>query len=322
MAEQELFKKINSAHNILLISHRRPDADTLGSATALAFLIRDHFKKAVRVFCVDSIPENCKFLGVEQFLMKKTECDFNNFDLIIAVDCGDEKQTGVPELFASLAISNIRMKEYSHQSVNVDHHQTNSGYADLNIIDANASSTSEIIYKLLKENNLPITKEISTALLAGIVSDTNNFTNAATAGKTMTAAGDLLQRQARFKQVSTSLNRQLDIKTIKLWGRTLSELHYNEEYGVLGAIVPRSSDLDPAVASGLSDFLMAQYRANIVAVIVEEPGNQLKVSLRTTADDIDVSVAAKHFGGGGHKKAAGFSMDGRLQWAEEGWEIV
>lgn len=314
MPTHELFNQIQSSENILLISHRRPDPDTLGSATALAFLIQKNFNKQPRVFCIDPIPENCKFLGVEQFIIKQEDCDFNQFDLIIAVDCADAKITGIPELSAK-SVSNPLNPRFA---INIDHHATNTHYAGINIINPIASSTAEVVYDLIKTGGYPLNKEISTALLAGIISDTDNFTNAGTSAKTMNIAADLLKNQAQLKLISKNLSRKIDHDSLKIWGRVLSQLHYNEEYKILCAIVQKENNVE---LEGLANFLLMLYEPNIMMVIKEEADAKLKFSLRTTKDDIDVSKIAQHFGGGGHRKAAGFSIDGRLQRTEEGWEI-
>ena len=312
-ATAELFDRIEQSENILIACHRNPDADTLGSGTALAFFISYELKKQVKLFCVDSLPKNLSFLNSEQFLLPRDELNLKNFNLIICVDCADYSQTGITE-----ELLKIRGQIFT---VNIDHHQTNTQYADLNIVKS-ASATAEIICKLLMEKKATFTKEISTALLTGIISDTTYFTNAGTTKESMSLASELMKSGANIKTIVKNTWKKNSPEALKIWGKILSQLEFNEEHKIVTAVIGRDDSLAPEVFEGLANFLTTLYEANIILVMRETPDNLIKCSLRTIKDHIDVAKLAQKFGGGGLAKAAGFSLTGRLEKTEHGWRIV
>ena len=310
---EKLFSKINQCENILIICHRNPDADTIGSAGALAFYIAEECCRAVTIFCVNEPPRSLDFLDVKKFFIKATSPDLSEFDFVIAVDCGDISQTGLAEKF-------LQFNEHGVVTANIDHHQTNGGYADINIVES-ASATADIIYKLLRERDAKFTKPISTCLLAGIISDTTYFTNAGTTKEAMAHASELLKNQADIKAIIKNTWRKNSPEALKVWGKILSQLQFNEQYKIVTAVISREDAILPEVFEGLANFLTTLYEANIILVLREESDGEIKCSLRTTKDNIDVSKLAKRFGGGGHTGAAGFSLRGRLIRTQSGWKI-
>lgn len=309
----ELFTRIEQSNNILIVCHRNPDADTLGAGIALAFFIDNELKKQVQLFCVDPIPKNLFFLNAEQFLIKRDDLNLKNFDMIICVDSADYSQTGISD-----ELLNIRGQVYT---INIDHHQTNTQYADLNIVKP-ASATAEIVCKLLMARKINFTKEISTALLAGIISDTTYFTNAGTTKESMSLASELMKLGANIKIIVKNTWKKNSPEALKIWGKILSQLEFNEKYKIVTAVISRENSLEPEVFEGLANFLTTLYEANIILVMRETPDNLIKCSLRTTKDHIDVAKLAQKFGGGGHAKAAGFSLTGKLGKTNTGWRII
>jgi len=310
---ENLFSLIKKSENILIICHRNPDADTIGSAGALAFYISEECRKPAAVFCANAIPKSLEFLAVGRFIIKEETPDLFKYDLVIAVDCGDISQTGLSEKF-------LQFSEHDVPTANIDHHQTNSGYADINIVES-ASATADIIYKLFKERGIKLTKSISTGLLAGIIADTTYFTNAGTTKEAMAHASELLKNQADIKAIIKNTWRKNSPEALKVWGKILSQLQFNEQYKIVTAVISREDAIMPEVFEGLANFLTTLYEANIILVLREEADGEIKCSLRTTKDNIDVSALAKKFGGGGHAGAAGFSLRGRLIRTENGWTV-
>ncbi|MBI5077625.1 DHH family phosphoesterase [Candidatus Falkowbacteria bacterium] len=308
---QKFLAKIKSSENILIIAHRLPDADTLGAAGALCFYIARQLGQSVEFFCADAIPKSMEFLGLAEFISRSGALNLANCDLIICVDSGDPSQTGIAEQL--LARENIFL-------INIDHHQTNTFYGDLNIVEM-SSATAEIVFKLLKSIGVKFTKEISTCLLVGIISDTTYFTNAGTTKESMAIASELLKNQANIKQIIQSTWRKNSPESLRTWGKILSQLHFNEKDKTVTAAIPRGDSVSPEVFEGLANFLTALYEADIIIVMRETDDGFVKCSLRTTKDGIDVAKIAQARGGGGHAKAAGFSVKGHLEKTENGWEI-
>lgn len=309
---QKLLAQINASDNILIVSHRHPDADTLGAAGALCFFISKELVKSAALFCIDTIPKSLEFLGLTNFILSPSTLNLYNYDLIICVDCGDLSQTGITE--------HLLAKYDNAFVVNIDHHQTNNNYGDLNIVEA-CSATAEIVFKFLKSINAGFTKEISTCLLAGIISDTTYYTNAGTTKDSMTISSELLKNQANIKKIIQNTWRRNSPESLKAWGKILSQIHFNKKNKTVTAGIAKGDNIAPEAFEGLTNFLTTLYEADIIIVMRETADGFVKCSLRTTKDAIDVSKIAQAFGGGGHAKAAGYTVKGYLEKTENGWEI-
>jgi len=188
-----------------------------------------------------------------------------------------------------------------------------------------ASSTSEIVYKFLNHFNFEINKNIATCLLTGILTDTGNFTNGATTVSALKIASDLLIRGARFNQITFSTSKNKSLAILKLWGRILSRLEEND-LGVVFTVITlkdlEESELDREALEGVANFLNNLAGLRIILVLKEEENGFIKGSLRSNDDVLDVSEIAKFLGGGGHKKAAGFTIKGQLVEVDGKWKVV
>lgn len=317
LLNKKIFDSISRANNILLISHQRPDGDTLGSALALAELFLNLDKKYT-LFCLNKPSPYFYFLPkIENIFYSLENLFFDQFDLIITLDCGDLRQTGIEDELLK-AMDKISL-------INIDHHKTNENFGHLNLVVEEASSTSEIVYRLLNHFNFTIDKDIATCLLTGILTDTGNFTNAATNVASLKIASDLLMRGATFSQITLNISKNKPLATLKLWGRILSRLEKNE-LGVVSTIITlndfEEGVLEREAIEGIANFLNNLSEANIILVLREEENGSIKGSLRSNNNAIDVSEIAKLLGGGGHRKAAGFTIKGRLVEGEGGWMVV
>lgn len=309
---EPVFDMIENAENVLLVSHRGPDGDTLGSAGAMAVFLRDKMKR-VSLFSVNDIPPSLSFLDLHEFFAPEMP-DFSDHDLIICLDCADLPQTGIPD--------QLREQKYVIPIINIDHHLTNSNFGDINIVDANASATAEIVFELLKSRNETLNKRITTCLLAGILTDTTYFSNAGTTESAVAAAAELLKSGAKIKEVVENTWCRHSPESLRMWGQILADLHYNEENKTVVAVIPPQDNFNkPEIFEGMANFLTSIYEARIIMVLRQDNDNFIKCSLRTTKNDVDVSKIAKRFGGGGHAKAAGFGFQGRLVKVEGKWLI-
>ena len=309
---------IDQSRNILVVSHKNPDGDTLGSACSLIQYCQLK-NKTVNGFCVDQIPDNLSFLLPKiNFLHDKEALNIGKHDLVISVDCGELKQTGIHEI-----LSNRPAKTFF---INIDHHFTNDNYGDLNLVHSKASSTSEIVYNIFNSQNIKITKGITNCLLTGILTDTTYFSNAATTIDSIRAASSLLTQGAKIKEITQNIWKNKNVTSLKLWGRIFDRLIHDNERGIVTAIITREDvtmdDLPDDALEGMSNFLTSLYEAKVIIVLTQMKENIIKGSLRTTHHDIDVSALAKTLGGGGHRKAAGFTVQGNLVEKKEGWVVL
>ncbi len=307
---------IQNAKEILLIAHKKPDGDTLGANLAVANWLRDrgrHF----HVYCTHPVPPHFQYLPLWQHV-KSTDEELASipFDLVIAIDSSSLSYSGAEELVQKL--------QGKPTIVNIDHHATNPHFGDLNVVDPTASSACELVYRFLTHVGAEITRDIATCLLTGILTDTGGFSNMATTHEAMDIAGSLLKRGAKFRAITNHTVRNKSVNTLKLWGRALDRLTRHAD-GVVSTVVTQA-DLDEFDATeddmeGIANFLNALQDAKVIMVLKEQ-GGMVKGSLRTTEPDVDVADLAKRwFGGGGHKKAAGFSIPGRLVQTPHGWRV-
>lgn len=307
---ENLFKKIRkliqAKTHILLISHKKPDADTLGSAIALKIILDRYGKKTV-LACCDTPGSSFKFLPfISEF---KKDFDLKSFDLVFILDAGASYMTNYqlkyPELFQG-----------DSEVVNIDHHTSNDCFGKINIVDSKAPSTTIILYKMLKFWQENIDVEVATCLLAGIYGDTGGFMHSNTSKQVYKIAADLLAKGARLGEINSSLFRTKSISTLKLWGKVLENVHMTDQDVVISTV--KESDYkevnsDPGQLSGVIDYLNMIPNSKFALLVNEDRKGNLKGSLRTRNNDIDLSKIAATFGGGGHPKASGFTIKGRLK---------
>ena len=315
---QKIKSKINQANNILLVAHQQPDADALGSLMAFSEWLASLNKSHVR-FCLDQPRTN--LLWLLKFEPLVTDHNFlasRDFDLAIILDSGDLAYAGAADLLASLP-----RKPFI---INIDHHSTNQHFGDINLVDSNAVSTTEIIYQLFDFLQLNISANLANALLAGIIYDTYNFTNPNTTHQSLEISSKLLLHGAQLRQVSDSILKTKSVDILKVWGKILVRLNYNKEFDIATTVITKEDTLgnltESEVTEGVANFLNNLTGVKAAMILQELGSGFIKGSLRTNNDLIDVSKLARILGGGGHKKAAGFKIKGKLAKTEGSWKIV
>lgn len=304
------------AERIVIISHRGPDGDAVGSNLALRTAL-EVLGKDVTSACVDPIPDDSLFLKdadkyVEDF-------DYEDFDVIVTVDCA------APKLIAF----NEKKPEIMSKAkpfVNFDHHITNDGFGSVNLVDPDACSTSIIMYYFLKYCGWSITRDIATCLLHGIYFDTGGLMHSNTDAEVFNIAGKLMSMGANLKIISKKLFHTTPVNKLRLWGRILERAYVNDEGVTVSAVNTddyEACDAGPGDTGGVIDYLNAVPGANYSVLLSEDREKGIvKGSLRTQRDDVNLSEVAAQWGGGGHPKASGFGIDGRLKpvmsWKVEG----
>jgi len=314
---EDFSKIVEGKSKFLLIGHEQPDGDAIGALLALYEFLKEKGKKVSMVVSGD-IPEIFSFLtNIEKI---KGDFLFGDFDVIVLLDNGDLKRTGY--------ISRILKAKASELPViNIDHHPRNDIWknATINMADPSASSTCEIIYDLFSHLKYPLSANVATSLLLGIYGDTGGFQHQNTSKKVMIIASELLKAGAKLKKISSSVMQSRSVKMLKLWGIAINNIF---EYGSSGLIVSIISkeEIEKVGAteddiSGLVNLLNTASESKASLLIYETLDGKIRGSLRTDRNDVDVSSFAKILGGGGHKKASGFSLSGELQKTNSGWQI-
>lgn len=307
---------ISAADNIAVIAHKNPDGDATGSLLAVDNFL-NNINKQHTLLTPNSPSVQFDFL-INARPIEHNFLNLTNFDLIITLDCADEKQAGIENRLAEIKTKKIKI-------INIDHHLTNSRFGEINLVLSDASSTSEIIFSLLRAINSPIDENMATALMTGVLTDTSNFSNAATTFSSMKVAAELLKQGARMHEIMHHTLKNKSLGVLKLWGKVLLRLEEIPQSGIVVTVITlddlKEAQVDKEAVEGVANFLNILSRTKAILVLREEQEGIVKGSLRTTDDQVDVSKIAKLFGGGGHKKAAGFTIKGHLVETDRGWRI-
>ena len=296
-----------NAKKIVIVPHPHPDGDSLGSANALLEHLTNLGHKPT-IFCVTPANVKLKFLPNFPRLENNAEL-FNDhdIDLIIVVDCGDLRYAGIADF----------IRNHPATIINIDHHATNEDYGHYNMVMRGAAATAEVLYHFFRHNRIRISPSMATALLAGLITDTDNFTNGGTGQNSFTIAGELIRLGANFNLIYYYTQKDKTINTLKLWGIALSRLVKNEKMNLAHTYLTLEDFKKCGAAEedsdGISNFLNILSNTQISLMMKEIPDKKIKGSLRATSDTVDVSSIARKLGGGGHKKAAGFTADGTVE---------
>lgn len=330
---KEAYREIKEAENILLVTHERADGDAVSSLCAMIELLEQLGKKYL-AFCPGQPINNFSFLphtekiafGKFPFFSpglagKSLPMDFKKFTLIIALDHGSLERTGLG--------GQIREKDLGQFIIEFDHHPKNGDYSDLEIRKPEAVATTEILYYFFKTNKIRITRNMAHCILTGILTDTGNFLYPLTSDKAVGIASEMLLYGARFPQIIRNTLCNKSLTAMKVWGRALNNLKINKKYNFAFSVLALE-EIEKLSGSGdnedifdsISGFLSNLYGVKGVLFLREEKEGKLKGSLRSSHPETDVSRLANLLGGGGHKKASGFVIEGRIEKKGNNWKVI
>jgi phosphoesterase RecJ-like protein len=297
---------IRSHDRFLITTHENPDGDALGSILATKVALEQLGKDAVMYLAGNvPLPHEYAFMPLNG-LVRATPPEDAAERVVLALDCANERRLGPPP----------DLLEPARLVVDVDHHHDNTRFGHVNLIVADASSTGEILRDIFEELDIELTPEIAEALYIAVVTDTGRFQYANTTPKALRLAAELVEAGADVHRVFQDVYENVAFAKIKLLARALERARVYEGGRVIVADIERADFEDAGAeepfSEGLIDFLRAVEGSEIVALIREPPtqnGPTRRVSLRTSAEDVDVSAIARKSGGGGHRQAAGFSSE-------------
>lgn len=311
---KEAIDYIKNSESILILSHKNPDGDALGSSLGLALALQKMGKR-VSVFSASEIPQVFGYLpGIELY---GKGVDFISFDLVILVDCAIFKRTGIDNISGLIA-------SFDRLLV-IDHHPKNEMEDLENMsswIDDNKSAASAMVYDLLREMDLTIDKRIATCLLTGIFTDTGGFQHNNTDAASLQAAAELMKKGVRIDKIAKNIFSSKSVSAIKLWGTALARIETDPETGMAVSYVDRA-DIEIAGAkaedlSGLISVINTVSDARFSLLLTEYDDQKIKGSLRSEEyKGVDVSKIAQVLGGGGHRLASGFEVEGDLKKSVE-----
>ena len=296
-----LNKVLENVSTIAIGGHVRPDGDCVGSCVGLGQYIRENYSdKTVDIYLKD-IPESFHFLNGTETILESVDNEEKIYDLFISLDCGDTDR---------LEYSKTLFNKAKHTFC-VDHHISNIGFADVNHIVPEASSTSELVYGLLDEEK--ISQNVAEALYLGIVHDTGVFQYTNTSPLTMKIAADLIGYGFDFSKIIEETFYEKTYVQTQILGRALLEsVMFMDGKCIVSKISRETMDFYGVDQKDLDGIVsqLKQIKGIDCAIFMSEVGFQeYKVSMRSS-DRINVAKIAALFGGGGHKKAAGCTMNG------------
>jgi phosphoesterase RecJ-like protein len=308
---EQILQHIKTHQRILIASHAEPDGDCLGSLVALGLAL-GKLDKTITLFNSSPIPAVYRFLpGVERIVKQIKEA--KEYDLAVVLDCGDILRVGED----SSVVEQIPIL------INIDHHVSNTGFGDIQLIDTNACATAELVYRLIEALEIPFDKAIATAIYLGILTDTGSFRFSNTNPAAFAISKAMIDIGVEPHTVAQRVFGTYSLGRIKLLNMALNSIEISEN-GKLSLMTISRSMLNSTGTStedidGLINYARRIEDVKVAALIHEIKNgagkftnmNRYHVSLRSDST-VDVATIANKFGGGGHTSAAGFQIESTL----------
>jgi bifunctional oligoribonuclease and PAP phosphatase NrnA len=304
-AIERVASEIRSRERFLLTAHEGPDGDALGSLLGMHHLLTQLGKDSVMFLAAKEfpLPIEYRFLPLEE-VFHEAPADMADRAAIF-LDCGNIDRMPVDFLTAEDLFT-----------INIDHHHDNTLFGDVNLVEVDASCTAEIVYELAVLLGAEITPQIAAALYVGIVTDTGKFMYENTNARTHRIAADLIEAGVDVDETYRRLYEHVPLEKLRLLSRALEGIQHRCEGRLVIAYITaadyEATGAGEEMTEGIIDHLRSVEGAR-VAALIRDLGDRgraaRKVSLRSSDGEVDVSAIARVNGGGGHKRAAGFSTD-------------
>lgn len=313
-AIQKIKTTLENYNNYVILPHIMPDGDTIGSSAALAHFLHQSGKAAI-VLVEDTVPSNLKLIPRDLFVERDEFVEPTGEYVAISVDSSDIGRLGERKRL----ISNCALLAV------IDHHKTNTRFGDINYVDEHASSTGEIIYELAGEFGFVLDKVAATALYIALSTDTGGFRYDNTTPKTMRIASDLMAAGIDTQAINTILYQSQPLNKVMLLMHSLENMRLVAHDRV--ALVPVTAETMRNYRAiyedtdGISEYIRSIQGIEVVAIFKELDAQRIKVSMRSKFD-FDVSAIAECYGGGGHHRAAGCTLEMPISQAMTEFEKV
>ena len=291
-------KRLGDANRILITGHIRPDGDAVGSMLGLALAL-ENVGKDVQMVLPAGLPYAFSHLKGSEFIQKEVEEEVDTF---IVVDCADFKRI------------HEDLQSFGAPDINIDHHITNENYAKINLVEADSVATASILTEHFPAWGLEFTKPVAEALLTGLITDTLGFRTLNMNPKAFRQAAILMETGIDLPDLYYQAMIRRTFKAARYWGAGLANL---ERDGQMVWAVLRLKDRKAVRYRGNDDadlinILSSIDKSPVALVFVEQPKGMVKVSWRARGEQWDVAQVAAGFGGGGHRAAAGATIEGSL----------
>lgn len=306
---QQIHQHILKAHKVMIVPHQNPDGDAIGAATAFHEYLTGLGKEIV-IFCVTEVASKLHFVPHSTTVVTDPAVFADPaIDTIVVLDSGDLRYAGIAN----------HVTNHPATIINIDHHATNEQYGRYNLVLTTAASTTEILYHFFRANAIHINPRMATSLLTGLTTDTGNFSNGATSVSAFSVGGELIRSGGNYNLINNATLKNKTVDSLRLWGKVLSRLTKAPDRELVYTYITRQDfadhNVDDQESEGIANFLNNLENPGIACMLKETADGKVKGSFRTVRDDIDVSAMAKQLNGGGHKKAAGFLVEGTIDEA-------
>lgn len=300
-------EKILESKNIFIASHVQPDGDNIGSILALGLALKKIGKK-IYILKSDSVPSDYLFLPNVDVI--RDYDDELEIDLLITLDSSDENRLG----------KNKVLLERAKFVINIDHHISNTNFGHINIVDSSAAATGELVYKIVKKMDISIDKDIGTCIYTAISSDTGSFMYDNTTSETHEIISELLSLGIDKSNININLYQNRSIERTMLFIKSLETLNLYFDNKVAVVKVTRNMLEDSGAkmedTEGVVSFMREIAPVEIAILLKEFNENEIKVSMRSKRF-VDVAAICDTFGGGGHIRAAGCTINFSMDYSEE-----
>ncbi len=301
---EAIARVIREAESIAVCSHVNPDGDTLGSAAAMAIALKK-LGKNVSLFCDDKVPDQMNFLpGIRD--MRKPGDNEGPFDLMLSVDVSAPHRLGSCE----------QLKAVSARTAQIDHHPTNPLFMEVNSVDGSAAATCVLIREQLRTLGVELDRDLSICLYTGISTDTGNFAFSCTNEDCFEIMSELMRYELPLAELNRILFLERQMPQVLLIGKALGSLRYYQDGKIAVMKLTRQDFEDCHAFSEHADtivnFGLYTVGTEMAMLARETDDGHVKFSLRAK-EPATVSDIAEAFHGGGHKQAAGITMEGTLE---------
>lgn len=294
---------LRGAGEVAISCHVSPDGDAFGSMLGLGLHLESLGKKVWMSWGSEEayIPDTYKFLPSVERIVPQDRVP-ETAEVFVAIDCGDQRRLEL--LTPKFLAAGTRL--------NIDHHVSNNNFGDINLVDSGRASSAELALELIQRMGGVVTPEIATALYTGVVTDTGRFQYSNTSPATLQAAVALREAGADHLTVAEQIFESAPFDQLRILGKVLSRARLDDGVVYSWLLLEDLDGLGLEIAEDFIDFLKVVKEAEVAMLMKERPEGGWRVSLRSRSD-LDVSAVAQSFGGGGHTKAAGFSINGETE---------
>lgn len=310
---EQIRQKISAYQNFNIFTHKNPDGDAVGSILAL-YQILSSKGKTVKIFIFDSVDDRFSFYPNFEKISVAREPKLLNSALTIYIDCANPARTGFDEKFFT-----------DKETIIIDHHPVSDQEEPdtIKIVNSSASSAAEIIFELATQLSWPMEREVATCILGGLLADTGTFQHSNTSPKSLEIVSLLVKKGTNLKKIAENLFKKREFNSsLKIWGEVLSRVSVDSETEMAYSYVTQNDlkkfNSDEDELNGLINLLASIPESKFSLMLIETKFGKIRGSMRSELyKGVDVAKIAQAFGGGGHKLAAGFEVEGNIKENEK-----